>query len=138
MLRYTSFILLSLLAVNGYCAKLEVLKSLDGKTIQFNSVHKKADTAVTTSYELHFTKSEYQYYDPRTKKNIIGNYKYRVLNRDKGIALITFEEIYQNQMSNYTTLLYAKDDQKGLYIYKKFNELVSPDSKMNNGWYVVS
>lgn len=141
MLRHTriaSLVLLSMLAANGFCAKPEVLKSLDGQTIQFNVGRKKADAAPTTTYELHFTKSEYQYNDPRTKKNIIGNYKYRVLNRDKGIALITFEEIYKNQMSNYTTLLYAKDDKKGLYIYKKYNELVSPDSKMNNGWYVIS
>ncbi len=133
-----TFIAIFCTVTTGFCAKPVLLKSLDGQTIQFNAGRKKTDTAGTT-YELHFTsKSEYQYNDPRTKKNIIGNYKYRILNRDKGIAMITFEEIYQNEMSNYTTLMYAKDDKKGLYIYKKFNEMVSPESKMNNGWYQIS
>lgn len=133
--------MLSCIAITGFCAKPVLLKSLEGKTIQFNLGRKKADetAAPATTYELHFTsKSEYQYNDPRTKKNIIGNYKYRILNREQGIAIISFEEIYQNAMSNYTTLMYAKDDKKGLYIYKKFNELVSPESKMNDGWYQIT
>lgn len=140
-LQTVSLIVLSCVAATGFCAKPVLLKSLDGQTIQFNLGRKKADAnaAPGTTYELHFTsKSEYQYNDPRTKKNIIGNYKYRILNRDQGIALISFEEIYQNEMSNYTTLMYAKDDKKGLYIYKKYNALVSPESRMNDGWYQIS
>jgi len=121
-------------------AKPALTNSLDGRTIQFQVI-KTANSKnphPALGYELHFSKQEYQYTDPRTKSLIIGNYKYRVLNRDKGVMLITFEEVYKNAMSTYSMVLYAKDDKTGLYIYKKYNELMGPTSRMNFGKYLLS
>lgn len=121
-------------------AKTVLANSLDGRTIRFQIVktlNSKNPQAVP-AYELHFSKQEYQYTDPRTQSLIIGNYKYRVLNRDKGIMLITFEEVYKNAISTYSMVLYAKDDKTGLYIYKKYNELIGPASRMNFGKYLLT
>ena len=63
-------------------------------------------------YELHFKGNDYDYADLKTNTRVSGHYVYRVLDKDKGIAVVTCHEIYHKMASDYELLLSAKDPSK--------------------------
>lgn len=120
-------------------AALSLMSSLDGKTIRFD-VTDTTDASNPNhgaSYQLHFSKTDYYYEDEKSKSRVSGRYEYKILNPEKGIALINFHEKYSNAVSDYSTVLYANDAKSGLYIYKQSKGPVLPKHRMNFGSYEI-
>ena len=111
--------------------------SLNNQHIQFQVASIKAPSNPNQgiSYTLNFKKTTYTYLDPRTKKQISGQYRYRILDAQKGIYLINLEERYEKKHSQYSLLLYAQGKGSGLYIFKQERGPIQPEQRMNFGTY---
>lgn len=84
---------------------------------------------------MQFNEDSYTYEVAKKKMLITGHYTYQLLDKDNAVALITCQETYNGKETNYNLLLNALDEQSGSYIYKQYQGAISPQYRMNFGYY---
>lgn len=86
---------------------------------------------------MHFRKDTYIYEAVSNQKINQGQYTYKVLDQDNGIALITCHEMNDNVKTDYTLLLNTENDKSGLYIYKQTHGSIGPQKRLNFSYYTI-
>ena len=86
---------------------------------------------------MHFGKDTYTFEMVSQQKIIKGNYTYRVLDQNNGIALISCHEIDDDKKTDYTLLLNTENDKSGFYIYKQTNGSINPQKRLNFSYYTI-
>lgn len=134
--KYIVFLCLTLITLS---AKANLPTAITGKTFLFQAanIKNKNNPHANQIFIMHFGKDTYSYEVVNKQKTIKGNYTYKVLDQDNGIALISCHEVNDDKKTDYTLLLNTKNDKSGLYIYKQTRGNISPQERLNFAYYTI-
>ncbi|STY31394.1 Uncharacterised protein [Legionella wadsworthii] len=137
-MRHKFFLFLSLMVI-ALSAKASLPNKIEGKTFLFRvaDIQNKDNPNANQIFVMHFRKDTYTYEAVSNQKINQGQYTYKVLDQDNGIALISCHEMNENVKTDYTLLLNTENDKSGLYIYKQNQGIIGPQKRLNFSYYTI-